>query len=389
MGTRRVKYSPEFKDEAVRMVIDGSRPIADVARELSVHDGTLGNWVNKYRDHHPVEEPPLTVSERIRLRELEAEVRELRMRNEFLGKAARPSSPGSQVSSKYEFIDGEKANYPIVKMCRWAEVSKSGFYEWRGRPASATAERRAGLRLRIVKIFADADGASGYRRVHAQLERDGVEAGPELVRQIMAVEGLVACQPRPFRVTTLSDGIAVGPADLCQRDFTAEAPGVKLVGDITYVRTWDGWVYLATVIDCCTRMVVGYALGDHMRTSLVIDALAMARRNVDLVEGCIFHSDRGTQYTSAELTSYLKVSDLRGSMGRRGQCWDNALAESFFAALKNEFVYRTVFPTRGKAMSSIASWIEIRYNRKRLHSGIGYRTPLEAHQSYVTQQAVA
>ncbi len=293
------------------------------------------------------------------------------------------------MSSKYEFIDGEKASYPIVKMCRWAEVSKSGFYEWRDRPASATAERRAGLRLRIVKIFADADGAAGYRRVHAQLRRDGIEAGPELVRQIMAAEGLVACQPRPFRVTTLPDGAAVGPADLCRRDFTAEAPGVKLVGDITYVRTWDGWVYLATVIDCCTRMVVGYALGDHMRTSLVIDALVMARRNVDLVEGCIFHSDRGTQYTSTELAAYLKDSDLRGSMGRRGQCWDNAMAESFFAALKNEFVYRTVFPTRGKAMSSIAHWIEIRYNRKRLHSGIGYRTPWEAHHSYVTQQAVA
>jgi len=293
------------------------------------------------------------------------------------------------VSSKYEFIDGEKANYPIVKMCRWAEVSTSGFYEWRDRPASATAERRAALTVRIHRIFTDADGASGYRRVHAQLERDGIEAGPELVRHIMAAEGLVACQPRPFRVTTIADGAAAGPVDLCERDFTATAPGVKLVGDITYVRTWAGWVYLATVIDCCTRMVVGYAMADHMRTSLVIDALAMARRNVDLVEGCIFHSDRGTQYTSTDFAIYLSENDMRGSMGRRGQCWDNAMAESFFAALKNEFVYRTVFPTRSKAVTSIAHWIEIRYNRKRLHSGIGYRTPWEAHHSYVTHNRVA
>lgn len=293
------------------------------------------------------------------------------------------------MSSKYEFIDGEKANYPIVKMCRWAEVSKSGFYEWRDRPASATAERRAVLAVRIVEIFEDSDGTSGYRRVHAQLQRDGIEAGAELVRQIMAVEGLVACQPRPFRVTTIADDTAAGPVDLCRRDFTAEAPGMKLVGDITYVRTWAGWVYLATVIDCCTRMVVGYALADHMRTGLVIDALAMARRNVDLVEGCIFHSDRGTQYTSTELATYLESSKMRGSMGRRGQCWDNAMAESFFAVLKNEFVYRTVFPTRVRAITSIASWIEIRYNRKRLHSGIGYRTPWEAYNSYVTQQRVA
>jgi putative transposase len=293
------------------------------------------------------------------------------------------------VSSKYEFIDGEKANYPIVWMCRWAEVSKSGFYEWRDRPASATTERRAALTVKIIRVFADADGAAGYRRVHAQLERDRVEAGPELVRQIMAAEGLVACQPRPFRTTTIADGDAAGPVDLCERDFTAETPGTKLVSDITYVRTWAGWVYLATVIDCCTRMVVGYAMADHMRTSLVIDALAMARRNVDLVEGCIFHSDRGTQYTSSELAAYLESAKMRGSMGRRGQCWDNAMAESFFAALKNEFVYRTVFPTHGKAITSIAHWIEIRYNRKRLHSGIGYRTPWEAHNSYVTQSRVA
>jgi putative transposase len=287
------------------------------------------------------------------------------------------------------FIDGEKAKYPIVKMFRWASVSKSGFYEWRDRPASATAERRAGLAVRITRIFADADGAAGYRRVHAQLARDGVEAGPELVRQIMADQGLVACQPRPFRVTTVADSDATGPTDLCGRDFGATAPGVKLVGDIPYVRTWAGWVYLATVIDCCTRMVVGYAMADHMRASLVIDALAMARRNVDLVEGCIFHSDRGTQYTSTELAVYLKNAKMRGSMGRRGQCWDNAMAESFFAVLKNEFVYRTVFPTRAKAVSSIAHWIEVRYNRKRLHSGIGYRTPWEAHTTYAARSRVS
>lgn len=293
------------------------------------------------------------------------------------------------MSSKYEFIDGEKANYPIVKMCRWAQVSKSGFYEWRGRPASATAERRAVLAAAISRIFAESDSTYGYRRVHDQLVRDGVEVGPELVRKIMAAEGLVACQPRPFRVTTIADGAAEGPVDLCRRDFSAEVPGTKLVGDITYIRTWAGWVYLATVIDCCTRMVVGYAMADHMRTSLVTDALAMARRNVDLVDDCIFHSDRGTQYTSADLAAYLKNANMRGSMGRRGQCWDNALAESFFAALKNEFVYRTVFPTKMKAMCAIASWIEIRYNRKRRHSGIGYRTPWEAHTSYITQTRVA
>lgn len=292
------------------------------------------------------------------------------------------------MSSKYEFIDGEKANYPIIKMCRWAQVSTSGFYEWRGRAASATTERRVALSVEIRRIFADSDDTYGYRRVHEQLEREHIEAGSELVREIMRAEGLVACQPKPYKVTTLADG-ADGPADLVCRDFTAAAPGTKLVGDITYIRTWQGWVYLATVIDCYSRMVIGWAMADHMRTSLITDALDAARQNYTVNVDCIFHSDRGSQYTSTDLAVYLESHKMRGSMGRTGVCWDNAMAESFFASLKNEFVYRTVFPTRKKAIDSIAHWIEVRYNRKRLHSGIGYRTPWEAHTAHNTEKRAA
>lgn len=292
------------------------------------------------------------------------------------------------MSSKYEFIDGEKANYPIVKMCRWAQVSTSGFYEWRGRPVSATGERRAALSVEIRRIFADSDETYGYRRVHEQLESEQIEAGAELVRHIMRAEGLVACQPKPYKVTTLA-GDGPGPADLVCRDFTAAAPGTKLVGDITYIRTWQGWVYLATVIDCYSRMVIGWAMADHMRTSLVTDALDAARQNYTVNDDCIFHSDRGSQYTSTDLAEYLDLHHMRGSMGRTGVCWDNALAESFFASLKNEFVFRTVFPTRKKAIDGIASWIEVRYNRKRLHSGIGYRTPWEAHTAHHAEKRAA
>jgi len=148
-------------------------------------------------------------------------------------------------------------------------------------------------------------------------------------------------------------------------------------------------VYLATVIDCHSRMVIGWAMADHMRTSLVTDALDAARQNFVLADDCIFHSDRGSQYTSDDLAKYLKTHKMRGSMGRTGICWDNAMAESFFASLKNEFVYRTVFPTRTKAIKGIAHWIEIRYNRKRLHSGIGYRTPWEAHTAHITGKRAA
>lgn len=292
------------------------------------------------------------------------------------------------MSSVYEFIETEKANYPIVKMCRWSKVSTSGFYEWRGRCPSAAARRRAQLGVRVEAIFDDNDQTYGYRRVHAQLVDEGVAAGPELVRSIMVERQLVACQPRPYKVTTIGDPTGSGPVDRCERDFSSAEPGTKLVGDITYIATWAGWVYLATVIDCYSKMVIGYAMADHMRTSLVTDALDMARANTTLQPDCIFHSDRGSQYTSSDLAVYLKDAELLGSMGRTGVCWDNAMAESFFAMLKNEFVHRTVFPTRGKAMTAIAQWIELRYNRKRLHSGIDYRTPWDVHSSYeVTNQA--
>lgn len=290
------------------------------------------------------------------------------------------------MSSKYEFIDGEKANYPIVRMCVWSDVSRSGFYEWLDRPASATAARRVSLTAKVIAVFKASRGTYGYRRVREELARQGIEAGRELVRELMAQEGLVACQPRPWRVTTIA-GAEPGPVDLIGRDFAAPIPGVRFVGDITYIATWEGWLYLATVIDLCTKEVAGWAMADHMRTSLACDALSMADRHRPIMPGAVFHSDRGCQYTSAEFASHLASLDMNGSMGRTGVCWDNALAESFFASLKKELVHRTVFSTRKKAAAAVAEYIEIFYNRQRIHSGIGYRTPLEVFTEYQTPEA--
>ena len=271
-------------------------------------------------------------------------------------------------------------------MCVWSEVSRSGFYEWAGRPASATASRRFWLAIQVAKTFRASRGTYGYRRVHAELVRAGVELGPELVRRLMADLGLVACQPRPWRVTTIP-GDEPGPVDVVGRDFTAAQPGVRFVGDITYISTWEGWLYLATVIDLCTKEVVGWAIADHMRTELVTDALSMAHRHRPIMPGAVFHSDRGCQYTSGELATHLKGLRMTGSMGRTGVCWDNALAESFFASLKKELVHRTVFSTRKKCRDAVAEYIEVFYNRQRLHSGLGYRTPLEAYEQYQTPKA--
>lgn len=303
------------------------------------------------------------------------------------------------MSEKYEFIDAEYADNraaaaadapTITQMCAWLAVSRSGFYEWRDRPASATARRRELLGVKIAALFEATDGTYGYRRIHAQLARGGERVGPELVRRLMRELGLVACQPRPWKTTTIRDEQTTATTpDLVARDFTADTPGSKLVGDITYVRTWQGWLYLATVIDCFNKEVVGYAMADHMRTSLVTDALAMAARNHDLAERCIFHSDRGTQYTSSEFADKITELGMRHSLGRTGICYDNALAESFFGTLKNERVHRTVYPTRKRARDDIARYIEIFYNSQRLHSGLDYRTPREIRIEYLNRQSAA
>lgn len=301
------------------------------------------------------------------------------------------------MNARYEFIDAEKASttadgekkYRVVKMCGWMEVSTSGFYDWLTRPQSATGARRDQLKLLIAKAFADSDGTYGYRRVHAQLARWGQRCTPELVRALMRVLGLVACQPRPWR-HSLTEAGASGPIpDLVARDFTADAPGTKMVGDITYIPTWQGWLYLATVIDCHTKAVIGWAMDDTYKTPLISAAIDMAARNKHIQPRAIFHSDRGSNYTSEAFAKTLAGYDIRQSVGRTGICYDNAMAESFFAALKNERVHRTQYPTRGHAKKDVARYIEFRYNTKRLHSALGYRTPQEVHHEYLNRNPAA
>lgn len=289
--------------------------------------------------------------------------------------------------SKYEFIDSQKAEpanlNSVVKMCRWLAVSTSGFYHWATRPQSATSGRRQALTARIRHYFEESEGTYGYRRIHADLAAEQTECSPELVRQIMRHQGLVACQPRPFRITTEADmRAAAGMPDLVNRNFSADRPGVKFVGDITYIHTWQGFVYLATVIDCYSKKVVGWSIADHMRTELVADALRNAAATTRIEPDAIWHSDRGSVYTSADFRALVAGLGMRSSMGRTGVCWDNSMAESFFSALKNERVYRTVYATKSQARSDLIRYIEGFYNSRRRHSALGYRRPNEVHYGY-------
>ena len=303
------------------------------------------------------------------------------------------------MSEKFELIAAEKADptsaYPVRRMCAWLRVSTAGFYGWLVAEPSARDRRHRTVTTHVKAAFAAGRGAYGVRRVHAVLRRSTdpqiATVSLRMVRDIMAENDLHACQARAYRTTTVPDPDAAPViTDHLNRDFTAPAPGCKLVGDITYVPTWAGWLYLATVIDCHTKAVVGWSMAEHMRTDLICDAITMAATNVTFTSGAVFHSDRGTQYTSGQFAAHLKTHKLTGSMGRTGICWDNAMAESFFAALKNELVHRTTFPTREKARQAIAEYIEVFYNRQRLHSGLGYKTPLEVateHQQKLTLAA--
>jgi putative transposase len=295
-------------------------------------------------------------------------------------------------------IEAEKATYDVAWMCRLLHVPRSSFYAWRDRVETPTAARRRGLAVHVRRVFDRSRQTSGCRRVAAQLNREGHECSVGMVADLMRELGLAAVQPRAYKRTTVPGGHPVASPDLIGRDFAAgpgsgggagHQPGERLVGDITYLRTGEGWLYLATVIDLATRMVVGWQMTTHMRTSLVTDALAMAIDAGHVQRDAIFHSDRGTQYTSREFHQYCQRIRVRTSVGRTGVCWDNAAAESFFASLKNEMYHRQSFTTRARARFAVADYIEVFYNRQRLHSTLGYRTPHEALNDYRTAATAA
>ena len=295
------------------------------------------------------------------------------------------------MSERYSFIRAEKAcsGFPVQRGCMLLEVSTSGYYAWRERPASATAARRAEVGVLAANAHAASDGTHGYRRVHRDFKEAGVVCSWQLVRRVLREQDLAGVQAKAFRVTTRQDPDAQAAPDLLRRDFTSEEPGTRLVGDITYIRTWAGWAYLAVVIDLATKMVVGWQLGNRANAPLCIEALEMAHRNGHVQPDAIFHSDRGCQYTSGSFNRCTARLGVRQSMGRTGVCWDNAQAETFFASLKVECVYRTAIPSLEHARRTIGRYIEVFYNRRRRHSALDYQTPQQRYSQLTDQQAKA
>ncbi len=283
--------------------------------------------------------------------------------------------------SRYELVAAEEASGYSVKMaCAQLQISRSAYYEWKRRRPSAHELRDKELEEKIVRIHKASEGTYGAPRVHQELLREGVRCARKRVARLMAKLGIVGRQKRKAKKTTEPDPNHVPvTGDLLGRKFrpAERAMNQAWVGDITYIRTWEGWLYLATVIDLASRRVVGFAMADHMRASLVCQAMEMALKARRPAPGVIFHSDRGSQYTSREFTALLAGQGVVQSLSRPRQCWDNAVAESFFGTLKVELIHRGTWPTRASARQAVFAYIEVFYNRRRLHSALGYRSPAQ------------
>ncbi len=274
-------------------------------------------------------------------------------------------------------MHAEKSNFTVSRMARLLDVSRSGFYAWLTRVPSPRAVRARRIEAKIAWFHGDSDEVSGSPRILVDLREDGEIISRKTVAATMRRLGLRGICPKRWKTTTVTDKSDTYPADAVNRAWDTGVINRVWVGDITYLRTWEGWLYLATVIDAHSRRVIGWAIAENMRTDLVQDALQMAiTLRGQLPTKVVFHADRGTQYASAQITTFATNNAITRSMGRTGVCWDNAMAESFFATLKTEFYYRRVWPTKTRARLEVGAWIEDRYNRRRRHSSIGNISPV-------------
>jgi putative transposase len=286
--------------------------------------------------------------------------------------------------SRFAFVAAARANHAVVTLCRIIGASVSGFYAWlRAIPAVQNrAEAEAELRGHIGRIFGARRRVYGAPRVHAELRREGRRHARRRVARLMRDMGLAARRGRRRvpRTTDSRHDLPVAP-NLLDRNFVAERPDAVWLADISYIPTGEGWLYLAAIEDMATRPIVGWSMADHLRAGLCIDALVMALQRCRPPDGLIHHSDRGVQYAAEPYRRVLERHGIRPSMSRRGNCLDNAPMESFFASLKAEHVHQARFRTREAAKAAVFDYVEIFYNRQRLHSALGHRTPAEARAS--------
>ncbi|MBT9096351.1 IS3 family transposase [Methylovulum psychrotolerans] len=377
-------YSAEFRESAVKLANESDKPIAQTARDLGVNENTLHTWINKYSR-------PLAQDKTVRtddhlyeeLKRLKKENARLIEERGFIKKGGSVLCQGATV--KYAWIKQHTTEFPVDSMCRFMQVSRSAYYAWLQRPQTATEKEDSELATIIHSLFKKSRATYGTRRIKKALFDQQRTVSRRRISRLMDQENLACKTKRKFKATTDSKHDKPISPNLLDRKFKVGQPDQVYVGDITYIHTQEGWLYLAVVIDLYSRQVVGWSMAEHMRTKLVNDALLMAiwKRKPD--KGLLWHTDRGSQYASESHRALLKQHSISQSMSRKGNCWDNAVSESFFHTLKTELIHHETYQTRSTAKQAVFEYIEVFYNRERRHSANGYLSPVD----YELQQMAA
>ncbi|EMI7394628.1 TPA: IS3 family transposase, partial [Klebsiella oxytoca] len=371
------RYPEEFKTEAVKQVVDRGYSVASVATRLDITTHSLYAWIKKYGPDSSANKEQSDAQAEIR--RLQKELKRVTDERDIFKKSRGVLRKA--VRLRYAFIRDNSCCWPVRLLCRVLDVHPSGFYAWLQQPHSQRHQADLRLTGQIKQFWLESGCVYGYRKIHLDLRDSGQQCGVNRVWRLMKRVGIKAQVGYRSPRARKGEASIVSPNRL-QRQFNPDAPDKRWVTDITYIRTREGWLYLAVVVDLFSRKIIGWSMQSRMTKDIVLNALLMAvwRRNPQ--KQVLVHSDQGSQYTSHEWQSFLKSHGLEGSMSRRGNCHDNAVAESFFQLLKRERIKKKIYGTREEARSDIFDYIEMFYNSKRRHGSSDQMSPTEYENQY-------
>ncbi|EJH8726412.1 IS3 family transposase [Cronobacter sakazakii] len=371
------RYPEEFKTEAVKQVVDRGYSVASVATRLDITTHSLYAWIKKYGPDSSTNKEQSDAQAEIR--RLQKELKRVTDERDIFKKSRGVLRKA--VRLRYAFIRDNSCCWPVRLLCRVLDVHPSGFYAWLQQPHSQRHQADLRLTGQIKKFWLESGCVYGFRKIHLDLRDSGQQCGVNRVWRLMKRVGIKAQVGYRSPRARKGEASIVSPNRL-QRQFNPDAPDERWVTDITYIRTHEGWLYLAVVVDLFSRKIIGWSMQSRMTKDIVLNALLMAvwRRNPE--KQVLVHSDQGSQYTSHEWQSFLKSHGLEGSMSRRGNCHDNAVAESFFQLLKRERIKKKIYGTREEARSDIFDYIEMFYNSKRRHGSSEQMSPTEYENQY-------
>ncbi|MEW6095459.1 MAG: IS3 family transposase [bacterium] len=377
MSEKRKTYDKEFKLSAVKMITEEGMSVRRVSRDLGVNENSLHKWKKDYLSDRENAFPGKgrMKPEDEEIRKLKKELSRVTMERDIFKKSHSILRKGKGV--KYMFIKENRKKYPIGLMCKILSVSRSGYHHWLKRKLSGRYQEDKRI-LEIIRFhYNRSNGTYGLPRITAAIRKEGLKVNKKRIARLMKANNIRAKTKRRFKITTKQNSKAKASENIVNQNFRATIKNQLWTSDITYLWTKEGWLYLTVVMDVYSRKIIGWSIDERLSAELVIRALMMAIVHRNPAEGVIFHSDRGSQYSSSNFRSLLKSYRIVQSMSSTGNCYDNAITESFFHTLKIELIYWENYHTREEAKRSIFQYIEINYNRRRLHSALGYLTPVE------------